>query len=910
VAAVRTVKVTLEANTTGFVAGMATARKSLGEFGAEMDVLAVKHSGSFSKLTNVAAGVGVALVGAFALAERAAYGFDKQMSAVDSVLDHSNMTAKQSAAQLTALREAAIQAGRDTAFTATQAAQAEEELAKAGISAADILGGALKGALTLAAAGDIDLAQAATIAAQAMTEFQLAGKDVGSIADTLVAGANASVTSVSALGESLDQVGSVAHQVHFSLNETVGVLSAFAQMGLVGEEGGTAFKTMLLKLENPTQKSAALMKELGINVYDSSGQFVSAAKLAGILQTSLAGLTEAQRNQALGEIFGTRAVRGAIDLYRLGADGVQQWTDVVSKSGAASEAARTRLDNLAGDVHKLLGSLQALAIEGTSGANAGLRGLAQGAEATVNAFSKLPGWIQQTVTDLTAVSGLGLLAAAGFLKVKGAVQQVNAAMAESGPVGARFSKFLGGAAKFTAIGTAVLVGTGFAVEGLNALAKWADQKEKGTQYKVDDLNKSLMALAETGQATGALLKIAGGDLNSWGQRVANLPLVGANTAQAKTIKEFNNDVGQMDAQLAAMVQSGHALEAAKDVDLLRDAALNAGAPWFDITTAFPQYTKATQDAAAASAGTAKGFADVTTQVSLMNGTLQDAIDKLSTIDAVFKSLNGAQTDVESANIAFQQSLDGLDKALKTNKHSLDIHNQAGRDDMTAILDIIDKAEKATQAEYTLSGSVDKASAVWNTNMGVLRQHLSALGLTKKQIDDLLTLYAKMPPLVSTPVYTPGLDGALVKMGQLYDWTRKVNGKTVTIRIAYNQGSYTILGTGQKFNRWGGLYEHADVGLLRDAHIARAMPRGARYAYAEPRTGGEAFVPKHGDYGRSMAILSAAAGWYNAAVVPGGRGGSRQMVLHVEAQPGAARALVGQLKFTISEMGGVTKALGP
>jgi hypothetical protein len=76
-------------------------------------------------------------------------------------------------------------------------------------------------------------------------------------------------------------------------------------------------------------------------------------------------------------------------------------------------------------------------------------------------------------------------------------------------------------------------------------------------------------------------------------------------------------------------------------------------------------------------------------------------------------------------------------------------------------------------------------------------------------------------------------------------------------------------------RWGGAYEHAAVGKLRDAHVA--APAGpARYAYAEPQTGGEAFVPKRGNYGRSMEILSAAAGWYNADVVPrGGYYGSGQ-----------------------------------
>jgi hypothetical protein len=52
------------------------------------------------------------------------------------------------------------------------------------------------------------------------------------------------------------------------------------------------------------------------------------------------------------------------------------------------------------------------------------------------------------------------------------------------------------------------------------------------------------------------------------------------------------------------------------------------------------------------------------------------------------------------------------------------------------------------------------------------------------------------------------------------------------------------------NRWGGLYERAASGLLREAAVY--PPTGpAAYAFAEPATGGEAFVPKHGNAARSL-----------------------------------------------------------
>jgi hypothetical protein len=40
---------------------------------------------------------------------------------------------------------------------------------------------------------------------------------------------------------------------------------------------------------------------------------------------------------------------------------------------------------------------------------------------------------------------------------------------------------------------------------------------------------------------------------------------------------------------------------------------------------------------------------------------------------------------------------------------------------------------------------------------------------------------------------------------------------------------------------------------------------ARYAFAEPATGGEAFIPRRGNRARSLSILEQAAAWYGAEV---------------------------------------------
>jgi len=359
--------------------------------------------------------VAVGLVGAFALATKATMSFDKAMSSVAA-----NSGAH--GAALNSLRQAAIAAGRDTAFSATQAAHGEDELAKAGVSVTDVVHGGLKGALSLAAAGQISVGDAAETAATAMTQFKLSGAAVPHIADLLSAAANKAQGSVGDMGAALKQGGLVASQFGLSIEDTVGTLGAFASAGLIGSDAGTSLKTMLLSLANPSTQATATMKQLGLSAYDASGKFVGVTALAGELHDKLGGLSQAQRDAALATIFGSDAIRSANVLYQQGAGGIQGWINKVNDTGNAARTAATKMNNLSGDLEQLKGSLETALIQGGSQANGSLRSLVQTATAAVNAFSALPGPVQGSAVVLAGVSGAGILAAKGILSVVGTVR--------------------------------------------------------------------------------------------------------------------------------------------------------------------------------------------------------------------------------------------------------------------------------------------------------------------------------------------------------------------------------------------------------------------------------------------------------------------------------------------------------
>lgn len=324
--------------------------------------------------------------------------FTSEMALVRT-LSHANTT------EMDKLNRAALTMGRNIGYSAKEVAQGEEEMIKAGVSVKDILGGGLKGALELAAAGQTDVATATTIAASSLTQFKLQGKDIPHLADLLSAGADKALGSVEDLGQGLEQSGTTAHQMGLSVEQTVGTLAAFAQAGLIGERGGTTFKQMLLQLAAPTKQAQQLMDAYGISLYKSNGQIKSMPELADNLKRSLSGLTPAQRNAALGVIFGSRAIQGANILMADGRAEIAKWIRKVDDQGFAAHQASGKLDSLSGDYKKLKSTLNTTLIQAGSPSQQALRDIVQTADHLVQDFSKLPDEVQAGIVKVIALTG-------------------------------------------------------------------------------------------------------------------------------------------------------------------------------------------------------------------------------------------------------------------------------------------------------------------------------------------------------------------------------------------------------------------------------------------------------------------------------------------------------------------------
>lgn len=264
--------------------------------------------------------------------------------------------------EMAKLSARARELGKDATLpgiSSRDAAQAMTELAKAGVSVNNIMG-ASKGVLSLAKAGNLDVAEAATIAARALNAFGLKGTEAGRVADILAAGANASSADVDEMALALAQASASASRMGLSLDDTVAALGLFSNAGISGSDAGTSLKTMLARLVPTTKKAKEAMQELGLNFFDGQGKFVGLENAAGQLQSKLGGLSQEQRELAINTIFGSDASRAAGIFAKQGAKGFDAMSKAVNRQGAATELAKAQNSGFNGALDNLKSTLETI----------------------------------------------------------------------------------------------------------------------------------------------------------------------------------------------------------------------------------------------------------------------------------------------------------------------------------------------------------------------------------------------------------------------------------------------------------------------------------------------------------------------------------------------------------------------
>lgn len=371
-------------------------------------------------------GFGAAAVGAFALSLNAAAGFEKKLSEFKAV---SGATAD----QIELVSEKALQLGADTSFSAGEAADAMNELAKSGLSVGDILNGAADATTYLAAAGSVALPEAASIISAALNQFKLDAADLPRVADLIAGAANASATGVSEIGLALEYVGPVAKAAGLSIDDTAGAIALLANNGIDANKAGTSLRGILSSLQPNSKAASNAMKELGLITADGSNQFFDATgkiksmqEIIGILNKSFGGLTEQQRLAYSETIFGREQLAAINAMASTTTDEFANLQDVIGNT-SAQEVANTKMDNLAGSVEELKGSVETFMIKAGRPFQAGLKSIVDALTGVVNWFTQLNPEVLKWVGYGVAAAGVIAILVGGLLLAQGAIEKVKMA---------------------------------------------------------------------------------------------------------------------------------------------------------------------------------------------------------------------------------------------------------------------------------------------------------------------------------------------------------------------------------------------------------------------------------------------------------------------------------------------------
>ncbi|MEU7787657.1 phage tail tape measure protein [Amycolatopsis sp. NPDC049159] len=468
--------------------------------------VASKLRGLQGPLGSTAKGIGLAVAGGIGLA---AVGF-KQVIDIgieyQSSLNDLQAVSHATGDQMARVGATAKALGSDMSLPATSAADAAAamtELAKGGLSVDQAMTAA-KGTLQLAAAAQIDAAQAAEIQSQALNAFGLSADNAGHVSDVLANAANAASGEITDFAQAMGQVGAVAHQFGLSIDETTTALGLFANAGIKGSDAGTLIKSALLALANPSKPAAKAIEQLGLKTYDATGKFVGLKSIFEQLHDASGRMTDAQYQQATATVFGSDAVRLAG--VAAGTTG-EQWdamATAIGHAGGASEVAAAKTKGLGGAIEGFKSQVETVEIDAFEKIGPALEAGVRGAADAVSKYGPQVVDGLEHVIDFAGQVGPGIAkkVAAGATEVAQAGQRLIAPFEQ----GAKQALDRGIGIVTTAVGGFIDVGRK-AVDVAQPIAKGIADIAKGATTASGPLGAVRLALELTYDAASGVLTI-------------------------------------------------------------------------------------------------------------------------------------------------------------------------------------------------------------------------------------------------------------------------------------------------------------------------------------------------------------------------------------------------------------------
>lgn len=248
----------------------------------------------------------------------------------------------------------AREVAKTTTFSMTEAADSYFFLASAGLNAEQAIA-ALPQVAAFAQAGMFDMALATDLLTDAQSALGLTVDDTAKnlenmarVSDVLVKANTLANATVEQFSTALTrEAGAALKSFNIDVEEGVAVLAAFADQGVKGELAGTGLSRILRLMTSAAVNNADAYEQLGVAVFDSTGNINNLADIVADMENALGGMSDETRVAAL-EALGFQARVQGVILPLLGtSDAIREYDSALrDAAGTTGAIAEKQLESL------------------------------------------------------------------------------------------------------------------------------------------------------------------------------------------------------------------------------------------------------------------------------------------------------------------------------------------------------------------------------------------------------------------------------------------------------------------------------------------------------------------------------------------------------------------------------------
>lgn len=359
-------------------------REELDKLGNQASTTEKEISGLERNVKTATLAVGAMAVAAAGLA--ASYAVNKTMEFNSAISDLSAITGA-TGEDLDFLAAKSLEFGASTTKSASEAAEAFKLVASAKpdlLGNAEALAAVTKEAIILSEAAGVSLPEAAKTLGSSLNQFNAGAEESTRFINTLAAGAKFGASEIETTSQALEKVGTVASNAGLSFEETNAAIQAMANVSLKGSEAGTGFRGVLLKLSTQTRD-------------EFNPEIVGFTK--AIQNLAAANLTTSEKTK----LFGLESITAANALIKE-ADNLETLTGKLTDTNTAYDQAKTKVNNLAGDMKTLNSVIESQGILFGKMTDDSLRVLVQGFTDVIRAEQATKEGLQEIKTEAELLS--------------------------------------------------------------------------------------------------------------------------------------------------------------------------------------------------------------------------------------------------------------------------------------------------------------------------------------------------------------------------------------------------------------------------------------------------------------------------------------------------------------------------